>query len=155
MNGGSRERNISFRNIHNGESYSGIYKSGGRYLPSEMAKINHILRDRITQEVHVIDPRVIDIVAAVHEKTGLSRAFDIISGYRCPSTNALLRRQGGRKSGVSCNSLHIKGMAIDLNIPGYATEKLRDIGLALQEGGVGYYPKSNFVHLDCGPVRSW
>ena len=144
---------VAFRNQHTGESFSGAYRIGDRYLPDAFSKINSVLRDFRTNEVFPIDPRIIDIIYAVHTKTGANKPFEVLSGYRSPRTNAMLRRTGG--GGVAKNSLHMTGQAIDLRLPGYKTSYIRDIGKQVRAGGVGYYPGSNFVHLDTGKVRFW
>lgn len=144
--------NIGFRNAHTGESFSGVYRVGNKYLPEAFDRINYVLRDFRTEEVFPMDPRVLDLINIVHQKTGSSRPFEILSGYRSPKTNSNLRRVS---TGVAKNSLHMYGQAIDLRIPGFKTSKIRNIAKSLRVGGVGYYPKSDFVHVDTGKVRSW
>lgn len=143
---------VSFRQAHTGESFNGVYRVGDKYLPEAFERINYVLRDFRTKEVFPMDPRVIDIVSIVQRKTGSTEAFDILSGYRSPKTNAMLRNVGG---GVAKNSFHMYGQALDVRMPGYSTRKLRRVAMNLKAGGVGYYSKSNFVHLDTGDVRSW
>lgn len=143
---------ISFVNQHTGEKFSGEYRVGDRYLPDAFDEINFVLRDFRANEVFPIDPRAIDILYAIRQKAETNAAFEILSGYRCPKTNAMLRRVG---SGVAKNSLHMVGQAIDLRLPGHSTRGVRNIARSLRAGGVGYYPKSNFVHVDTGQVRSW
>ena len=99
-----------------------------------------------------MDPRVIDIIYTVHRMTGQNTPFEIISGYRSPKTNAMLR---SNSSGVAKKSLHMEGRAIDLRMEGFSTRRLRDIASNLEAGGVGYYSRSNFVHIDSGDVRTW
>lgn len=144
-------RALSFVHTHTGESLSCVYYEGG-YDPATLARVNHFLRDFRTDEVHVIDPGVLDILFAVRSRAGTDDPFHVISGYRSPATNAFLR---SHSSGVARHSLHMEGRAIDIRLPGFPTRKLRDIGLALRRGGVGYYPGSDFVHLDTGRLRSW
>ncbi len=143
---------IAFRNTHTGETFSGTYRSGSRYLPDAFDKINVVLRDFRTDEMFPIDPRVIDIMYLVHSRTGSKEPFDVLSGYRSAKTNAMLRKASG---GVARNSLHMTGQAIDLRLPGFSTRRIRDIGSAIKAGGVGYYPGSDFVHLDTGKIRTW
>lgn len=143
---------ISFRNQHTGESFNGAYKVGGRYLPDAFEQINYVLRDFRTGEVFPIDPRVIDILYTVREQSGVKGAYEVLSGYRSPKTNARLARSG---TGVARNSLHMTGQAIDVRLPGLSTRKLADRAQSLRSGGVGYYSKSNFVHMDTGQVRRW
>ena len=142
----------SFHNAHTGESFNGVYRVGNKYLPDAFERISYVLRDFRTGEVFPMDPRVIDIVTAVQQKAGQSGPVEILSGYRSPKTNAGLRKAS---SGVAKNSFHMYGQAIDLRIPGYKTSGVRNIALGVKAGGVGYYPKSNFVHVDTGRVRSW
>lgn len=145
-------RRLSFRNAHTGESFSGVYRVGDKYLPDAFKQINMVLRDFRTDQVYPMDPRVIDIIQAVHSQTGQNTPFEIISGYRSPQTNAMLRRNS---SGVAKKSLHMEGRAIDLRMEGYSTTRIRDIASSLGAGGVGYYRRSNFVHMDTGDVRVW
>ena len=142
----------SFRNIHTGESYSGVYRVGDKYLPEAFQKISYILRDRRTGEVFPMDPHVIDIMSMIQRKTGRSTPMTILSGYRSPRTNNNLSRV---KSGVAKNSFHMYGRALDMQMQGYRTSGLRQVARSLRAGGVGYYPRSNFVHVDTGDVRAW
>lgn len=143
---------ISFRHLHTGESFSGVYKVDGHYLPEAFDRINYVLRDFRTRESFPIDPRTIDILQRIHTEVGSREPFEILSGYRSPKTNEMLRRVG---NGVAKNSLHMIGQAIDIRMPYYSTQKLRDIARSLHAGGVGYYPRSDFVHVDTGKVRHW
>ena len=143
---------ISFRNAHTGESFNGVYRVGNRYLPDAFDRINYVLRDFRTNEVFPMDPRVIDLVKVVQEKSRPGTPLEILSGYRSPKTNAMLRNAS---SGVARNSYHMYGQAIDIRMPGFSTKKLRDVARRERVGGVGFYPKSNFVHVDTGDVRSW
>ncbi len=145
-------RRVSFRNQHTGETFSGVYRVGDKYLPDAFERINVVLRDFRSNEVFPIDPRVIDIIYTVHEMTSNSEPYEVLSGYRCPKTNAMLREASG---GVAKNSLHMTGQAIDLRMPGYSTTRIRDLAKKLRAGGVGYYAKSDFVHMDCGDIRHW
>jgi uncharacterized protein YcbK (DUF882 family) len=150
--GGEGARRIAFRNSHTGEIFSGVYRVGDKYLPDAFDRINIVLRDFRSNELFPIDPRVIDIIYTVHQMTHQVEPYEVLSGYRCPKTNAGLR-QGGE--GVAKNSLHMTGQAIDLRLPGFDTRQIRNIAVSLKAGGVGYYPKSNFVHMDTGDVRTW
>lgn len=145
-------RRISFRNSHTGEIFSGVYRVGDKYLPDAFERINVVLRDFRTNELFPIDPRVIDIIYSVHNLTQRDEPYEVLSGYRCPKTNANLR---SHSEGVAKNSLHMTGQAIDLRLPGYETKQIRKLAISLKAGGVGYYPKSNFVHMDTGDVRTW
>lgn len=143
---------ITFRNQHTGESFNGVYRVGDRYLPEAFEQINTVLRDFRTGEAFPIDPRVLDILFAMRERIGTHAPFEILSGYRSPKTNAYLQKIS---DGVAQNSLHMTGQAIDLRLPGYSTRKLSDIAGKLKAGGVGYYQKSDFIHVDTGQVRHW
>jgi len=148
----SGARRLSFRNAHTGESFSGVYRVGRKYLPDAFKQINMVLRDFRTDQVYPMDPRIIDIIYSVHRMTGQSTPFEIISGYRSPKTNNMLR---STSNGVAKKSLHMEGRAIDLRMEGFSTKRIRDIAASLEAGGVGYYSKSNFVHMDSGDVRTW
>lgn len=151
---GEGSRRLAFRNTHTGESFSGVYRVGDKYLPDAFRQINTVMRDFRTNQVYSMDPRVIDIIYTVHSMTGQSKPFEIISGYRSPKTNNMLRGRS-KKSGVAQKSLHMSGRAIDLRMEDFSTARLRDLAISLQAGGVGYYSKSNFVHMDSGDVRAW
>ena len=146
------ERKISFKNIHTGDVFSGVYRVGDTYLPDAFNKINFVMRDHRSQDLFPIDPRVLDIMYQVHRATGSREPFKILSGYRCPKTNAMLRAKSG---GVAKNSLHMTGQAVDVQLDNFSMRRVRDIAVALGAGGVGYYRRSNFVHMDSGAVRSW
>jgi len=145
-------RRLKFRNAHTGESFSGVYRVGDKYIPDAFDQINHVLRDHRANKKYPMDPRVLDILYQVHKTTGRSDPLEILSGYRCPSTNRKLRSASG---GVAKKSLHMKGKAIDFHIDGYSTARLRNIAKSLRAGGVGYYSRSDFIHVDSGDVRSW
>lgn len=149
----SPERSLSLLNTHTGERIkSVVYWEKGIYIPDALKDINYILRDHRVDEVHSIDPITLDLMAAISRKLGASRPFEIVSGYRSPKTNALLAR---KSSGVAKKSYHMQGKAVDLRLPGVPLKTVRKAALNLRMGGVGYYPKSNFVHIDSGRVRSW
>ena len=148
----SGARRLAFRNAHTGEIFSGVYRVGNKYLPDAFDQINTVMRDFRTGQRHPMDPRVIDILYTLHRMTGSAEPFEVISGYRSPKTNKMLRNTS---SGVAKKSLHMEGKAVDLRLDSYSTKRLRDLAKSLKAGGVGYYSKSNFVHLDCGDVRSW
>ncbi len=143
---------VAFRHQHTGESFNGAYRVGDQYLPEAFERLSYVLRDFRTDETFPMDPYTIDILSTLQRKSGASRVLEVLSGYRSPRTNAMLRGSG---SGVARNSLHMYGQAIDIRMPGYSTANLRDMAKSLRAGGVGYYPKSNFVHVDSGDVRSW
>jgi uncharacterized protein YcbK (DUF882 family) len=147
-------RTISLHHIHTNEDLTITYKRNGRYDDAALEKINWHLRDWRKQQQTTQDPRVIDVLWEVHREMGASAPIHIVCGYRSPDTNAMLRR---RSRGVAQHSQHTLGKAIDFYIPGVPIEQIRNAGLRLQRGGVGYYPSSGvaFVHLDVGNVRHW
>ena len=147
-----RERSLSFRETHTGEVLSTLYWVDGRYVPEAMAAIDRILRDYRTGEIKPIDKRLLDFLHAIRFSLGTREPFHVISGYRSPSTNAMLHQ---RNPGVAKKSLHMSGKAIDIRVPGCCLSRLRRVALDLRGGGVGYYRQSNFVHVDVGRVRSW
>ncbi len=143
---------IAFRHAHTGETFAGVYRVGDKYLPEAFERMNYVLRDFRTEEVFPMDPRILDILSLLYQRLDASEAYQVLSGYRSPKTNAMLR---GESSGVARNSFHMYGQAIDIRIPGQNTKIVRNTALDLRAGGVGYYPRSNFVHVDTGKVRSW
>ncbi len=145
-------RQISFYNTHTGESIDICYFEKGDYCKDALNKISHILRDHRSNEAQPIDLRLLDVLYAVKQKVRPNTPFHVISGYRSATTNAMLRKTS---NGVARTSYHTKGKAIDIRLPGYQTRRLRDVCIALQIGGVGYYRESDFVHLDTGPIRAW
>ena len=148
-----KERRLSFHNLHTGERVSTVYWSQGHYVEDGLAEINHVLRDFRTDQVIEMDPQLMDLLHQLRATVGVTKKpFEIISGYRSPDTNAMLR---SKSSGVAKRSLHMEGKAADIRIPGLELGHLRQAALSLKAGGVGYYPKSGFVHVDTGRVRSW
>ncbi len=147
-------RTISFRHLHTGEVLTVTYKRDGRYDQDALRKIDHQMRDWRRNEAVRMDPRVIDIIWEVNRDVGGRRPIEIICGYRAPATNSMLRQ---RSRGVAQFSQHTLGKAVDFAIPGVPLEQIRNAGLRLQRGGVGFYPTSGspFVHLDIGGVRHW
>ncbi|HZD25004.1 MAG TPA: DUF882 domain-containing protein [Alphaproteobacteria bacterium] len=146
------ERRLSFHHLHTGESSTVTYWADGTYVDEELRAVNHLLRDFRTGEVHAIDPGLLDLLYLTRRRIGSDRPFQIISGYRSPQTNRMLRRHS---SGVAKHSLHMEGMAIDIHLPGTRLADLRKAAMSLKGGGVGYYPASSFVHVDTGRVRYW
>jgi uncharacterized protein YcbK (DUF882 family) len=148
----SKKRSLSFYNLHTEESLETVYWDSGRYLSEALAEINYILRDYRTGEIKPIDTHLLDLLCVMGIQLGAERPFHIISGYRSPETNAFLRRCG---RGTARNSLHMDGKAIDVRLPGYSLTVIQRMAMKLRSGGVGYYPDSNFVHIDVGRVRYW
>src|SRR5580704_15656325 len=140
-------------NTHTNEKIDIVYRRGDQYIQSALAKLDYFLRDHNTNEVRHFDPRLYDILSDLTASVGHPGGeIDIVCGYRTNSTNAALR---AHTNGVAKNSLHIQAEAIDLRMPGVNTLKLRKAALALARGGVGYYPHSDFIHVDTGRVRQW
>ncbi len=148
------ERRLSFYHTHTQETLNVAYAINGEYVDSALAQINEFLSDFRTGDVEVVDPELLDLIHDVRESLNSSGTFEIISAYRSPKTNEMLRVQS-QSSGVARNSQHVLGKAIDVRLRGIETSRLRDTAIALQRGGVGYYAQSNFVHLDTGRVRRW
>ncbi|MEA3468364.1 MAG: YcbK family protein [Thermodesulfobacteriota bacterium] len=144
-------RNLSFYHTHTCQSLDITYKISGRYDSTALKKVNHHLQDFRTLETYPIDPNLLDILYTIKQQAG-GGVYEVISGYRSPKTNSMLQK---KSSGVAKRSLHMKGKAIDIRLTGIKTRELRDIALSLQKGGVGYYQKSDFIHLDTGKVRCW
>ncbi|MDE2029262.1 MAG: DUF882 domain-containing protein [Alphaproteobacteria bacterium] len=147
-----KPRALSFYNLHTDEKLHVTYWKDGRYDRTAWGRINHILRDHYSGDTHVMDLRLIDLVHDLQTRLGNDRPVDIISGYRSPATNHLLRERGG---GVAKHSYHMRGMAVDIRLDGTSLSHLHNTALAMRRGGVGYYPSSDFVHVDVGPVRRW
>jgi uncharacterized protein YcbK (DUF882 family) len=145
-------RTISFHHIHTGEDLTITYKVNGRYDEDALKQINHELRDWRKDETIAMDPHLIDLVWEVRRELESNEPIFVVCGYRSPATNEMLRR---RSSGVAKFSQHMLGKAMDFFIPGVPLEKLRETGLRAERGGVGFYPSSNFVHLDTASVRHW
>ncbi len=149
---GSGKRSLSFYHTHTSQYLDITYARAGIYDPLALDQVNGYLRDFRTGETHRIDPGVLDILWGIQQKMGCSGTFEVISGYRSPKTNQILR---GKSRGVAKHSLHMKGQAIDIRLAGQSTRAVRDCARALKRGGVGYYAKSDFVHVDTGRVRTW
>jgi len=145
-------RVLSMHNLHTGEKLTRTYWAEGEYLSEPLAEIDQLLRDHRSDQAHPMDPQLLDLLHELHLSVGGKRPFEIISGYRSPKTNAKLR---GKSKGVAKKSLHMQGKAIDVRLPGQDLARLRTAALSLKAGGVGYYPKSNFLHVDTGRVRFW
>lgn len=146
-------RTLAFDHTHTGERLSLVYAVGDRYVDDALGALNHFMRDHYTGDVGVMDPQLFDLLHRVKNELGTRHSFQVISGYRCPKTNATLKATRG--GGVAKRSLHMDGKAIDVRLPGVPLGDLRDAALSLRQGGVGYYPRDQFVHLDTGRVRHW
>lgn len=150
---GVMHRTLSLQNMTTGDSLDVTYFEKGQYLPDAMDEISYLYRDHLTDEMHPIDPALLDQLHDLQATLGVgNRSIHVICGYRSPYTNAHLRQHS---RGVAKNSLHMQGRAIDIRIPGVDSTNIRDAALSMARGGVGYYPGSNFVHLDTGNFRTW
>lgn len=143
---------LAFYNLHTNERLETTFWTNGRLVPQALDEIDHLLRDHRTNEVRSIDPKLLGLLYILRQKAGSRQPFNIISGYRSPQTNAALR---AHSTGVATRSLHMEGKAIDIALPGCDLDRLRQLALSLQSGGVGYYPRPGFIHLDTGPLRHW
>lgn len=150
--GTDEDRVLAFRNLHTNDSIECRYWSSGSYDPVALEDIAFVLRDHRADETTEIDTELLDLLTLVRYKLGVRKPYHVISGYRSPETNAKLR---ARSSGVAKKSQHVLGKAIDVRLPSVPLRELRQVGLDLKVGGVGYYPKSDFVHLDVGRPRFW
>ena len=147
------QRKLELVHIHTKERLETVYWDDGVYRQDAMRAIDVLLRDWRRQRARPIDPALLDQLWFLQEAVGVRGPINVVCGYRTPETNAMLRRL---TTGVAKNSLHVEGMAIDLRLPGCPTASLHEAALRLgRRGGVGYYPDSNFLHLDTGPVRDW
>ncbi|MFM8338582.1 MAG: DUF882 domain-containing protein [Fluviibacter sp.] len=148
-------RTLAFDHTHTRERINLVYAVDGQYVPDALTSLNRFLRDHYSGTVGRMDPLLFDLLHDVRRALGSQSlgAFEVISGYRCPETNDHLRNSRG--GGVAKRSLHMEGKAIDVRIPGVPLAELRDAALSLQAGGVGYYPREQFVHIDTGRIRSW
>jgi uncharacterized protein YcbK (DUF882 family) len=145
-------REVAFVHTHTHERLSVTYFAGGAYDEESLAALNWFLRDHRTGDQHPIDPALFDILHELRLATGAASPYQVISGYRSPRTNSMLRE---RSSGVASGSLHLQGRAIDVRLSDVSTAALRDAAIRLGRGGVGYYASSDFVHIDTGRVRRW
>ena len=146
---------LRLHHLHTGETIDVVYRVGDVYIPEAMAKLNHFLRDHRTQDVSSYDPKEFDTLHSLMAKLGKPEGvIEIVCGYRTPWSNNFLRTRSA-STGVAEHSQHMLAKAIDIRVPGISTVLLRDTALALHAGGVGFYPVSQFVHVDVGPVRTW
>jgi uncharacterized protein YcbK (DUF882 family) len=148
-----REYRLRLFHTHTNERIDIVYRRDNAYFPDAINRLDQFLRDHRTGDVHQLDARLFDLLHDLTESVGKAETeIDIVCGYRTPASNAFLRRT---TSGVASHSLHMEGEAMDIRVPGIATSELRDAALALHRGGVGFYPKSEFVHVDVGRIRQW
>jgi len=149
----SQPYHLRFFHTHTGEHLDVVYRIGDRYIPEALDRLDHFLRDHRTGDVHHYDPRLFDLLNDLTASVGRAGAeLNVICGYRTPWSNQFLRTH---TAGVALHSLHMEAEAIDIRLPGFQTSALRDAALELHRGGVGYYAKSDFIHVDVGRVRRW
>ncbi len=146
------ERKLAFLNLHTGERIQSVYWTENQYIPEALQAIRNVLRDHRTGDLHTMDTELFNLLHLLQSKMNSNQEFHVISAYRSPKTNAML---AGRSGGVAKQSLHTQGKAIDIRLPGHKLSDLRAAALALKTGGVGYYPKSDFIHIDTGRTRFW
>ncbi len=149
---GMDEKHLSFYHTHTGKKLDVTFARGGKFIDSALKEVNEFLSDFRTGDAVEIDPELLNLIYDIRESLGSKGRFEVISAYRSPKTNEMLR---GKSKGVARNSQHLKGKAIDVRLDDVELPKLRDAALAQKRGGVGYYAKSNFVHIDTGRVRRW
>lgn len=146
---------LHLHHLHTGETLDIVYKVGDTYVPGALTRLNYFLRDHRTNEVSHYDPKEFDLLHQMMTRMGRpDGVIDVVCGYRTPWSNDFLRTRA-TVTGVAKNSQHVLAKAIDIRVPGVTTRRLRDIAQSFHEGGVGYYPISQFVHVDVGPVRTW
>lgn len=145
-------KTLSFEHTHTGEKLKLTYFERGNYIKDALQEINYLLRDFRTDDIHPIDTALLDQLFDLKQTLDLNKPFHIISGYRSPLTNAQLRKHS---HGVAEHSFHLQGRAIDIRVERVPSKTIRNAALAMAQGGVGYYPRNNFVHLDSGRFRTW
>jgi len=145
-------RSLAVKNLHTGEHLNTVYWADCKYVPEAMRRIDWVLRDHHTDEVCRIRPELLDVLTTLQAKLRTREPFEIVSGYRSPATNAML---ASMTDGVAQNSLHMQGMAVDIRVPDRSLVKVQHAALSLAAGGVGFYPRSDFVHVDVGRIRHW
>ncbi|PHM70177.1 YcbK family protein [Xenorhabdus kozodoii] len=148
----SRPRILRFNNLHTGETLKAEFFDGHRYNKSELARLNYLFRDFRQNKVTTIDPKLFDQIYLLQIMMGINKPVQLVSGYRSLVTNNMLRHASG---GVAKHSYHTRGQAMDFHIDGIQLAHIRKAALRMRAGGVGFYPKSNFIHIDTGPVRTW
>jgi uncharacterized protein YcbK (DUF882 family) len=145
-------RRAMLHNLHTGDTFNEVFYANGAYVPGALAEAMRVLRDWRNGEEHPMDPRLFDALHAINARLEVNRPFQVISGYRSPETNSMLH---ARSSGVAEHSQHMLGKASDVRIEGVDLRNLHRAALDVSAGGVGYYPVSNFVHVDVARVRQW
>jgi len=146
------ERKLVLNNLHTGEKLSAVYWADGEYQPEVMLQLNALLRDHRSNSSTEMDRRLYDLLHRLQKESGVNREFQIISAYRSPETNQMLAKRNGK---VARKSYHMKGQALDIRVPGMNLRNLHKTAVRQKLGGVGFYSRSNFIHVDVGPVRYW
>jgi uncharacterized protein YcbK (DUF882 family) len=144
-------RALRLQVVNTGERFDGVYWRDGAYVPETLQRLDRVLRDHRAGAVTRMDPKLYDMLWEMQQRLGTDDPWRVISAYRSPQTNAAVRKQGG----VARNSFHLHGKALDVDLTDRATRAIRQVAVGLQAGGVGQYPRSDFVHIDTGPVRVW
>lgn len=152
LKGAGDVRRVHMYSGRSGESVNAIYWVDGEYIPEVVKEISHFMRDLRVDATIDMNPHNLDIIAATHRLLDVQEPYMLLSGYRTPKTNAMLRSES---HGVAKNSLHVQGMAADLRLKSRSVKQMAKAAEACAAGGVGHYYHSNFVHMDCGPVRTW
>jgi len=145
-------RRAFVHNLHTGETLNAVYWESGRYVPDALAEAKRVMRDWRNGQEHAMDPRLFDLLHAIQSRLEVNRPMQLVSGYRSPATNRMLCAESGE---VAAHSQHLLGKASDIRIEGVGLATLHRAALSLRAGGVGFYPQSDFVHVDVGPVRQW
>lgn len=145
------QRSLSLQVVNTGERFDAVYWRDGNYLPEALQRLDRVLRDHRAGVVAHMDPKLYDIMWEMQQRLDVSEPWRVISAYRSPKTNAAARKQGG----VARNSFHLHARAVDIDLASRSTRALRQVAVQLQAGGVGQYPRSDFIHIDTGPVRVW
>jgi len=148
----SSELELKLYSVHTGESVSAVFWADGKYQRDGLRELDYLLRDHRADKVGPMDIKLYPLLALLNKRIGNNKPISVISGYRTPETNSMLAKNS---AGVAKKSFHMKGQAIDFRINGIDTRDIRDIGISLGVGGVGYYQRSDFVHFDTGPKRRW
>ncbi len=149
---GRRAKVLNLYNVHTGEKVRGPFWQDGRYVPETMRAIRRMMRDHRANQVHSIDQNLIELMHAIQTRVGAQKPLEIVSAYRSPHTNEMLREAG---YGVAENSYHLVGKAVDIRVPGFRISQLSNMAKSMRRGGVGTYGSGNFLHIDTGPVRYW
>ncbi len=146
------ERKLTLNNMHTGEKMTAVYWADGHYMPQVLQEVDHLLRDHRNGSSIQMDRQLFDLLYLLQRDVGLHKEFQVISGYRSPETNEMLRKKG---QGVAKKSYHMQGKAIDIRVPGVPLKDVQRMALKMKAGGVGFYSRSNFLHVDVGPIRHW